>query len=62
MIKTIEIQIDKDGKITIEGKGFTGRECDKKMEEFEKQLGSVKARTNKPEYSATVATTQKVGG
>ncbi len=61
-MKSITIDIDNTGKINIEGKNFTGKECDAKMKAFEQELGSVKARTNKPEYHATVAATQKVGG
>lgn len=61
-MKLITITVDPTGKVTLEGKGFVGRECDKKMEEFEKQLGAVTDRKNSPEYSKTVTTQQKVGG
>lgn len=49
-MKSIEIKVDTDGKILIEGVGFTGKECDAKMAAFEKELGSVTARRNSPEY------------
>lgn len=61
-MKSIQIQIAPDGKVTIEGKGFVGKACDEKMKAFEEQLGVVTDRKNSPEYSKTVTTTQKVGG
>ena len=62
-MKTITIDFNADGTIEMEGKGFVGMECDKAMGHFEKALGSVKARKNKPEYSARHAqgATQKAG-
>lgn len=62
MKPSIIIDVTPDGKIQMEGKEFTGKACDEKMRIFEEQLGTVKARTNKPEYFRTVAATQKVGG
>lgn len=61
-MKTITIDVTPEGKIQIEGKGFTGKECDQKMKAFEDGLGSVKDKKLKPEYHRTVTTTQKVGG
>jgi hypothetical protein len=47
-----EIIIDflSDGQVTMEGKGFQGKSCDEAMGHFEKALGVVKDRKNKPEY------------
>jgi hypothetical protein len=50
MPEVIEITFSPDGETTIEGSGFTGKSCDKAMAEFEKALGKVIKRTNKPEY------------
>jgi hypothetical protein len=46
----IIMEFDDNGNVTIEGKGFTGKTCDKEMGDFEKSLGTVKNRKNKPEY------------
>jgi hypothetical protein len=62
MKREIQIDITADGKIVLEGSGFAGKDCDKKMAEFEQELGSAEGRTNKPEYHRTVSTQQKVGG
>jgi hypothetical protein len=47
-----EIVIDflPDGKVSMEGKGFTGKSCDEAMGAFEKALGMVTDRKNKPDY------------
>jgi len=34
----------------MEGKGFRGKACDDAMSVFEKALGMVQKRRNKPEY------------
>lgn len=39
-----------DGQVEMEGKGFQGKTCDEAMGVFEKALGVVKNRKNKPEY------------
>jgi hypothetical protein len=62
MIKTIQVDITPEGATLIEGKNFTGKECDKALAPFEEGLGKVGKRTNKPEYHRTVAPKQKVGG
>ena len=47
-----EIIIDflPDGQVNMEGKGFQGKSCDEAMRVFEKALGVVTDRTNKPEF------------
>jgi len=47
-----EIVIDflADGQVKMEGKGFQGKSCDEAMGAFEKALGVVSGRQNKPEY------------
>ena len=47
-----EIIIDflPDGQVSLEGKGFQGKSCDEAMGVFEKALGVVTYRTNKPEF------------
>ncbi|MEJ2672344.1 MAG: DUF2997 domain-containing protein [Deltaproteobacteria bacterium] len=50
-----EIIIDflSDGQVSMEGKGFQGKSCDEAMGHFEKALGVVSNRKNKPEYFRT---------
>jgi len=50
-----EIIIDflSDGQVSMEGKGFQGKSCDEAMGHFEKALGVVTERKNKPEYFRT---------
>jgi hypothetical protein len=47
-----EIIIDflPDGEVKMEGQGFQGKSCDETMAVFEKALGVVTDRNNKPEY------------
>jgi hypothetical protein len=51
-----EIVIDflLDGQVNMEGKGFRGKACDDAMGVFEKALGVVQKRKNKPEYHQEV--------
>lgn len=62
-MKQIIITVDKEGKATVEGVGFTGRTCDEKMAAFEKGLGTTTSKKLKPEYSQAVsnAAKQKAG-
>ena len=46
----IIIEFDLSGEVSLEGKGFVGKSCDEAMEVFEKALGLVTDRHNKPEY------------
>jgi hypothetical protein len=47
---TIEITVDPEGKVTVEGVGFKGKSCDKAMEAYEKALGTSGKKKLKPEY------------
>jgi Protein of unknown function (DUF2997) len=46
----IIIDFDVNGEVHMEGKGFQGKSCDAAMGHFEKALGMVLDRKNKPEY------------
>lgn len=55
-MKIVEIVIDKNGKMSIEGKGFEGTECEKHIKAIEEslvkagiQMGQVEEK-KKPEY------------
>lgn len=50
MNQEIVIDFAPDGQVSMEGKGFTGKSCDEAMGVFEKALGKVSNRKNKPEY------------
>ena len=39
-MKTIEITVDKDGRVTVETKGFTGGECREASRFVEEALGT----------------------
>ena len=54
MADTTEIimEFGTDGSLKMEGKGFQGRACDQAMAPFEKALGIITKRENKPEYRA----------
>ena len=56
--KYIEFMIDTEtGEVTIEAMNFTGGECKKATEPFERALGTVTDRTSKPEMWNTGGTT-----
>ncbi len=46
----IIIDFDLNGEVKLEGKGFQGKTCDEAMGAFEKALGVVTDRRDKPEY------------
>jgi hypothetical protein len=52
----IIIDFEATGEIKLEGKGFQGKSCDEAMGHFEKALGVVSERKNKPEYFQGVRT------
>lgn len=52
MGKKIEIVFDENGDPTVDGKGFTGPECDKFLNEITSALGSQVSAQKKPEYVA----------
>ena len=60
---TIQIDCAPDGSVTIEGKDFTGADCEKATRFLEEGLGTV-ATHKKPEFYARNATRnqQQIGG
>lgn len=50
MATEIILDFAPDGEVKMEGKGFQGKGCDEAMGHFEKALGVVSNRQNKPEY------------
>lgn len=61
---TIQIDCAPDGSVTIEGKDFTGADCEKATRFLEEGLGTVATRHKKPEFYARNATRnqQQIGG
>ena len=59
MATEIILDFAPDGEVKMEGKGFQGRSCDEAMSHFEKALGVVSNRKNKPEYFQGVRTDAK---
>ncbi|MEW6657208.1 MAG: DUF2997 domain-containing protein [Thermodesulfobacteriota bacterium] len=55
-MQEIIIDFEVTGEIHLEGKGFQGKSCDGAMGHFEKALGVVSDRKNKPEYFQGVKT------
>ncbi|MDB6017689.1 MAG: hypothetical protein JWR19_2178 [Pedosphaera sp.] len=49
-MKTITVEIDANGQVTIEAAGFKGNACEKATEALEKALGVPSNRKKKPEY------------
>ena len=56
MATEIILDFAPDGEVKMEGKGFQGKGCDEAMGHFEKSLGVVSTRQNKPEYFQGVRT------
>ncbi len=59
MATEIILDFAPDGEVKMEGKGFQGKGCDEAMGHFEKALGVVSKRKNKPEYFQGVRTDAK---
>jgi hypothetical protein len=59
MATEIILDFAPDGEVKMEGKGFQGKGCDETMGHFEKALGVVSNRQNKPEYFQGVRTNAK---
>lgn len=55
-MQEIIIDFEATGEVKMEGKGFQGKSCDEAMGAFEKALGVVANRKNKPEYFQGVRT------
>jgi hypothetical protein len=54
-MQEIIIDFEVTGESHLEGKGFPGKTCDKEMGHFEKALGAVSSRKNKPSYYQAVS-------
>lgn len=52
-MKQIIIDIDEQGNVSVEGKGFKGPECRQMTAAIEESLGTVENVTLKPEYRMT---------
>lgn len=50
-MKSVDIDINAEGQVTIDAKGFRGNECDKATEQIELVLGGDGQKKKKPEYS-----------
>lgn len=55
-MQEIIIDFEATGEVKLEGKGFQGKGCDEAMGQFEKALGVVTDRKNRPEYYQGVRT------
>lgn len=51
-MKGLQIDIKKDGSISIEALGYEGNECESISAAFEEALGTVTNKEYKPEYYA----------
>ena len=60
-MQEIDIVIEPNGDVTVEGKGIVGPECETLTKEIEQALGSVQKRVKKPEYHRTATNTRKAG-
>lgn len=49
-MESVEVIIDKEGKVKVEVNGCTGSSCQTLTEGIEKALGTVQADDLKPEY------------
>jgi hypothetical protein len=58
-MQEIIIDFEATGEVHLEGKGFQSKSCDEAMGQFEKALGVVANRKNKPEYFQGVKTNAK---
>ena len=59
-MKQIEIMIETDGTVKIEGKEFKGPECAKYIAEIQEALGTTASMKKKPEFQACVTTRQQL--
>lgn len=49
-MKTVEVIIDQEGKVTVEAVGFKGGACSLATKAIEQALGAVSSDTKKPEF------------
>lgn len=62
MNEEIEITIEKNGDVSVEGKNIAGADCVKLTAEIEKALGVVTATKKKSEYFQSPKVLRKVHG
>lgn len=62
MAEEIVMTFKKDGGVKLEAKGFKGKTCQKALEPFEKAVGKVTKRKQKPEYYQKETNKKKVTG
>lgn len=60
-MEEIIVDIELNGDVRFEGKGFVGSECEKLTKELEEAVGVVTKRTLKPEYRRARIATRKAG-
>lgn len=51
-MKSIHVEIDEQGAVVIDAKGFKGADCEKATRFIEEALGKVTKKTKKPEYNS----------
>lgn len=56
--KTIEFEIDNNGKVTMKGKGFKGPECIKEMKEYEELFEILESQKTDEYYEQQVVSTK----
>jgi hypothetical protein len=59
-MKTIDILINPEGRLTINASGFEGADCEKATAFLEQALGELEQRQRKPEYHRRVRRQQQV--
>ena len=60
-MEEIEIIVDKNGDVKVEGKGIVGPDCESLTKEIEQALGDVSSRQKKAEYHRVPAVKRKAG-
>jgi len=62
MTEEILVEISPEGKVTMDAKGFHGKQCEVVMSEIEQALGEVSTVRLKPEYHEKVAHGERITG
>ena len=60
-MEEIVVDIEANGDVRIEGKGFAGADCEKATRELEEAIGVVGKRMLKAEYHRARVVTRKAG-
>ena len=61
----INIEIDENGEVIIDGEGFDGKGCEKALAEYLKAIGTEKSSKKKAEFyqkNQQIGQSNKVGG